>query len=96
MWCGHFEESQERKKEKKKRKETINACVSEGRYKLDSWRVERIDFRIFCGTRVLFRADEKEFDAFRNNFMSALFVSSSWANSLKYSGLGSWPSGAVE
>lgn len=46
--------SRNRKKgrRKKRRKETINACVSVGRYKLDSWRVERIEY--FAGRAFYF------------------------------------------
>lgn len=77
---GHFEESQEIKKRKRKKKtrkkkkgkETINACVSEDRYKLARWRVgaDRLS-NILRDARFISRRP-KEFDAFRNNFMSGL------------------------
>ena len=62
----------EKNKKKKKGKETINACVSEDRYKLARWRVgaDRLS-NILRDARFISRRP-KEFDAFRNNFMSGL------------------------
>lgn len=63
-----------------------------------SWPVgelERIDFRIFCGTRVLFRADQRNSTRFGIILCRGFFVFER-AKSLKYSGLGSCGRGAVK